>query len=67
MRRREPGVQKAVQGALISADNTCDGLPPAFGPPSIAAHARRATLLTQELLQDLFGATPSRRSRRTRS
>src|SRR5215203_6942959 len=25
-----PGVAKAVQGALISADITCDGLPPAF-------------------------------------
>jgi cysteine-rich repeat protein len=52
------GVQKAVQGALITADNSCDGFPPAFGPPTIGGHASRATQLTQELLQDLFGATP---------
>ncbi|MEO6026050.1 MAG: DUF4215 domain-containing protein [Candidatus Binatia bacterium] len=53
-----PGVAKAVQGALISADNTCDGLPPAFGPHSISTHAARAAALTEQLLGDLFGATP---------
>src|SRR5262249_35089526 len=53
-----PGVQKAVIGALISADNTCGGLPPVFGPPSINAHGARAVALTGELLTDLFGSSP---------
>jgi cysteine-rich repeat protein len=52
------GVQKAIQGALIVADNSCDGFPPAFGPPSISGHAARAVQLTQDLLVALFGATP---------
>ena len=53
-----PGVQKATIGALISADNSCDGLPPAFGPTSINIHGTRAIEITQAYLQDLFGATP---------
>ena len=52
------GVQKAIQGALITADNSCDGFPPAFGPPSISGHAARAVQLTQDLIADLFGPTP---------
>src|SRR5436853_1030144 len=53
-----PGVANAIQGALISADNSCDGLSPVFGPPSVSAHGARAALLTEQLLTDLFGATP---------
>ena len=51
-------VQKATIGALISADNTCDGLPPVFGPPSINLHGARAVEITQGFLQDLFGSMP---------
>ncbi len=53
-----PGVQKATIGALISADNSCDGVPPAFGPHSINLHGTRAVQITQAYLQDLFGAVP---------
>jgi cysteine-rich repeat protein len=53
-----PGVQKATIGALITADNSCDGVPPAFGPHSISLHAPRAVQITQSFLQDLFGANP---------
>lgn len=52
------GVQKASIGALITADNSCGGSPPAFGPPSINLHAPRAVQLTQTFLQDLFGTVP---------
>ncbi len=53
-----PKVQKAVQGALILADHSCNGAPPPFGPPSISAQGARAIQLSQDLLVDLFGATP---------
>src|SRR5512147_1691513 len=46
-----PGVQKATIGALIAADNSCDGLPPAFGPTSINIHGTRAVEITQAFLQ----------------
>ncbi len=52
------GVQKASIGALIAADNSCDGFPPTFGPPSISLHGTRAVQLSQHYLQDLFGSTP---------
>jgi cysteine-rich repeat protein len=51
-------VQKASAGALIAADGACDGLRPAFGPPSVSAHATRAVQLFQDALVDLFGPTP---------
>jgi hypothetical protein len=52
------GVQKATVGALIAADNSCDGFPPAFGPPSISLHAASAVQLAQAFLQDIFGTVP---------
>ncbi len=52
------GVQKATIGALISADNTCGGAPPSFGPPSINLHGTRAVQMAQSFLADLFGPTP---------
>ncbi len=51
-------VQKATIGALILADNTCGGVPPSFGPPSINLHGTLAVQVSQNYLQDLFGATP---------
>ena len=53
-----PGVQKATISALIAADNSCDGVPPAFGPQSINLHGTRAVQITQAFMQDLFGTTP---------
>jgi len=53
-----PGVQKASISALITADISCDGVPPAFGPHSISLHGPRAVEITQAYLQDLFGAAP---------
>ncbi|MEB2283865.1 MAG: DUF4215 domain-containing protein [Myxococcales bacterium] len=53
-----PGVQKATMAALISADNSCSGAPPAFGPTSVTLHGTRAVEITQAFLQDLLGANP---------
>lgn len=53
-----PSVQKSTTGALISADHSCNGFPPAFGPPSINLHAGHAVHLSQTFLQDLFGPVP---------
>ncbi|MEO6027797.1 MAG: hypothetical protein ABIR79_13105, partial [Candidatus Binatia bacterium] len=53
-----PSVQNATIVALISADNSCDGVPPAFGPHSISLHGTRAVEITQAYVQDLFGTVP---------
>lgn len=53
-----PKVQKLVSYALLKADHACNGNAPAFGPPSVSAHAALAAAAGGDLLRDFFGAVP---------